>query len=282
MYIAADLASILISRCRSMQAMWPRFVAMVLLVAIAAAQRFNIVDFGAVADGKTENHASIQRAIQAAARAGGGNVFVPKGEFVSGAFNLSSHVFLEFDVGSVIRASADAKLYPCIPSVTSDTGRCDYPLIGAVGATNTGIVGFGTVNGGLFLFLFLFLHRCIAIRVHGVLSGANDPPGNFVDRYEASTNFLVPKEWPLPLCSFFSCRPKLVVFKVCILCARLVAFLVLIRSCSNALVLCCETLRSPTAPCGRCRLCNRAIFCWTASPFQVCACAYACKVCCIN
>ena len=43
------------------------------------AQDYNILDFGAVGDGKTLNTQKIQTAIDQASEAGGGRVIVPRG-----------------------------------------------------------------------------------------------------------------------------------------------------------------------------------------------------------
>ena len=51
----------------------------------------NIVDFGAVADGKTVNTKAIQSAIDACVAVGGGTVTVPAGVFVTGTIWLKSH-----------------------------------------------------------------------------------------------------------------------------------------------------------------------------------------------
>ena len=47
------------------------------------AQDFNIVNYGAIADGKTMNTTAIQSAIDAANKNGGGRVFIPEGIFLT-------------------------------------------------------------------------------------------------------------------------------------------------------------------------------------------------------
>ena len=53
-----------------------------------------ITDFGAVGDGKTLNTAAIQNAIDTCTSAGGGQVIVPAGRFLSGTICLKSNVEL--------------------------------------------------------------------------------------------------------------------------------------------------------------------------------------------
>ena len=55
---------------------------------------FDIVKYGAIADGKTLNTAMIAKAIDACTSAGGGRVLVPPGKFLTGAIHLKSNVEL--------------------------------------------------------------------------------------------------------------------------------------------------------------------------------------------
>lgn len=69
---------------------------------------YNIMDFGAVADGKTMNTEAINRAIETCANAGGGRVVVPSGGvFMSGTIWLKSHVELHLEQGATLKASGD-------------------------------------------------------------------------------------------------------------------------------------------------------------------------------
>ena len=55
---------------------------------------YRITDYGAVADGTTNNRAAIQAAV-----AGGGRVIVPIGQFLSGTIVLKSNVTLYLERG---------------------------------------------------------------------------------------------------------------------------------------------------------------------------------------
>jgi polygalacturonase len=66
---------------------------------------FDIRAFGATGDGKTIDTPAIQRAIDAAAAAGGGTVYFPAGTYASYSIHLKSHVGLYLDHGSTLLAA---------------------------------------------------------------------------------------------------------------------------------------------------------------------------------
>ncbi|MEY3895915.1 MAG: hypothetical protein RLZZ214_1435 [Verrucomicrobiota bacterium] len=80
--------------------------------AVFNTKRFNISDYGAVADGKTLNTAAIQRAIDTAATKGGGLIVVPKGTFMSGSIFMKRGVELWLDEGAVLLGSPNIADYP--------------------------------------------------------------------------------------------------------------------------------------------------------------------------
>lgn len=93
--------------------------------------------FGAKGDGRTDDRAAIQRAIDACSLSGGGFVVLPPGlTFVSGGLQLKSDVFLYLSPGSVLKASADRSSF-------GDRGA----LIFAQNAANTGVAGPGLIDG---------------------------------------------------------------------------------------------------------------------------------------
>ena len=62
-------------------------------------QIFDILKFGACADGRTSNTIFIQRAIDACHAAGGGRVFCGPGDFLTGSLHLKSRVDLHLSIG---------------------------------------------------------------------------------------------------------------------------------------------------------------------------------------
>jgi polygalacturonase len=67
---------------------------------------FNIRDFGAKGDSVSLDGDAINRAIGAAARAGGGTVYFPAGTYCSYSIRLQSHISLYLDQGAVLLAAA--------------------------------------------------------------------------------------------------------------------------------------------------------------------------------
>ena len=66
---------------------------------------YRITDYGAVADGTTNNRAAIQAAVDACTVAGGGRVIVPTGQFLSGTIVLKSNVTLYLERGAELISS---------------------------------------------------------------------------------------------------------------------------------------------------------------------------------
>jgi polygalacturonase len=72
---------------------------------------FNIVDFGAIPDGKTLNTEKIQSAIDAAHKNGGGRVVVPAGRFLSGTILIKSGVELHLLRDAILQGSTNPSHY---------------------------------------------------------------------------------------------------------------------------------------------------------------------------
>lgn len=72
---------------------------------------YDVRAFGAKGDGAAKDTAAIQAAIDAASAAGGGEVRVPAGRYVTGTLCLRSHVDLNVCAGATIEASKDPADY---------------------------------------------------------------------------------------------------------------------------------------------------------------------------
>ena len=108
----------------------------------------NILDFGAVGDGKTLCTEAFTSAIEELSKQGGGKLIVPAGVWFTGPIVLKSNINLHLEVGAVIQFSGDDKLYPIVQTSFEglDTFRCQSPL-SAINATNIAITGNGVIDG---------------------------------------------------------------------------------------------------------------------------------------
>ncbi len=92
--------------------------------------------------------ASINKAIEACAAAGGGRVVAPKGEHNTGPIHLRSRVNLHLAEGAVLRFSRDPKDYPLVFSRWEGTECMNYsPFIYAFEQSDIAITGAGTLDG---------------------------------------------------------------------------------------------------------------------------------------
>jgi polygalacturonase len=131
---------------------WPAFLPSILagmgIVVAAHAAPFSVTRFGAAPNETNVATAAIQKAIDAAAAAGGGQVTFPRGLFHTGALFLKSNVELRLDEGVVLRAAQDDAAYPDIWSRVAGV-EMDWPaaVINVYGQTNVSITGKGTLDG---------------------------------------------------------------------------------------------------------------------------------------
>ncbi len=133
--------------------MW-RAALLILAAAVpAAAATFDVRQYGAAGDGIAKDTAAIQRAIDAAAQAGGGTVVVPAGRYLSGTVRLRSYVTLHLDNGATLLASpdiADFEAYEPLPFQSVSDHETTYfrqALILGENVRNIAITGQGIVDG---------------------------------------------------------------------------------------------------------------------------------------
>lgn len=108
----------------------------------------NVLDFGAVGDGRTVNTLAINTAIEACSRAGGGTVDLPAGRYVTGSILLRDNATLHLEAGAVLLGSENPADYPIIETRWEGKDqKAHAPLIGGQGLTNIGIVGRGKIDG---------------------------------------------------------------------------------------------------------------------------------------
>ena len=123
---------------------------------------FNVLSFGAIGDGVTNDTAAIQAAINACKAQGGGRVVLPSGHiYRSGALILCSNLELHLQMGAMLKGSdhlndyrldgrqSDAPQKSGVPSYVN----CEYAgapthyFLYAKGCHNVAITGFGIIDG---------------------------------------------------------------------------------------------------------------------------------------
>ena len=109
---------------------------------------FNIIAYGAVADGITYNTKSINDAIQACNKKGGGVVVIPSGIWLTGPIVLLSNVNLHLNKNALLQFTDDLSNYKLIETNWEGVAavRNESP-ISAVNADHIAITGFGIVDG---------------------------------------------------------------------------------------------------------------------------------------
>lgn len=131
------------NNCLSMPEKMMKYIpilAFMLMSTLALSARdYNILEQGAIGDGKTLNTKAIQSTIDNAELGGGGRVIIPRGTFVSGSLVLRSGVSLHLEKGAVLLGSLDPADYLRLSRWKS--------FILAEGAKNIGITGQGEING---------------------------------------------------------------------------------------------------------------------------------------
>ncbi|MGI4806119.1 MAG: glycosyl hydrolase family 28 protein [Janthinobacterium lividum] len=103
---------------------------------------YNIKDYGAVGDGRTDD----AKAIDACNAAGGGQVVIPSGfMFLSGPFNLKSNIEFYVEVNARILANPDEKVY--VKSAFRENKGEGTIWIGGENLENVTICGGGIIDG---------------------------------------------------------------------------------------------------------------------------------------
>ncbi|MCF8380774.1 MAG: glycoside hydrolase family 28 protein [Bacteroidales bacterium] len=111
---------------------------------------FNLLDFGAVADGEFDCKPAIDSAIVVISQNGGGRLIIPKGDFlINGPIHLESHINLHLEKGSKVFFSQNPNHYLPMQLVRWEGVEVyNYsPYIYAIHETDIAITGQGTFIG---------------------------------------------------------------------------------------------------------------------------------------
>jgi len=130
-----------------------KIILVILLTTITSinSQQYNIINYGAVGDGKTLNTTVIQKAIDDCASHGGGTVYIPAGTFLTGTIQLKSKITLYLENGAVLLGSPNLNDY-YIDSIR-------VGLIFTKNSDNILIKGDGIIDGSGDLFNYINLRK---------------------------------------------------------------------------------------------------------------------------
>jgi len=123
----------------------PAFLVLLTLSASGAGRVFNVLDYGAHPDGSTNSTEAFRAAIQATKAAGGGTVFVPAGNYITGPIELASDLMFQIDAGAVLRFPA-ARLPFTRGRQQGIECLTPVPLIGGHDLHNVSVTGRGLLT----------------------------------------------------------------------------------------------------------------------------------------
>ncbi len=110
---------------------------------------YNVLAFGIKNDGTTKNTLAIKKIISTVAEKGGGTIYFPAGEYLTGPIHLKTNITLYLEAGSIIKFSQDMEDYlPMVQSRWEGTEVVNFsPQIYAYKAENITIRGRGLIDG---------------------------------------------------------------------------------------------------------------------------------------
>lgn len=166
-------------------------------VLLANAQTFDITKFGAIGDAKTINTISIQKAVDACNRNGGGTVLIPTGIFMTGTVYLKSNVNLFLESGAILRGSANLEDYTPFNEV-------HYGILFAENAENINITGTGNIDGNGDL--FFDLNKAKKIEWGGSKYTRQKEKFRKVENGGIGDGPIIPKDRPYQMFIFSNCK----------------------------------------------------------------------------
>jgi polygalacturonase len=172
---------------------------------------YDVRNYGAIGTDQAKDTEAIRTAIEAAVSAGGGTIYFPAGQYITGPIHLKSNITLHLDAGAVLKFSQDFDDYlPMVKSRWEGTEVTNFsPCIYAYQAENIAIEGRGLIDGqGKAWWDEMYRIRAAvskqgaeAFTKYSKLFAEANPDSPLKARYAAMGNFLRP-----PMIQPFDCR----------------------------------------------------------------------------
>lgn len=110
--------------------------------------RYNIDEFGAIANEEFVNTEAITNTIKECKLNGGGTIYIPTGKYKTGSIRLYSNMTLFLEAGAELFFVNDVEEFPIIYTRWEGTEMdCYQPCIYGQDGQNIRVTGYGTVNG---------------------------------------------------------------------------------------------------------------------------------------
>lgn len=107
----------------------------------------SILNYGAKADGVTDNTDAFAKAIDHLRKQGGGHLNVPAGIYLTGPITLRDNIDLHIERNAIIMATPDKAQHILVNKTTGKRESRATPFIKASKAKNISITGEGTIDG---------------------------------------------------------------------------------------------------------------------------------------
>lgn len=109
---------------------------------------FDITAFGAVPGSGTSCTEAVKSAVEACRKAGGGTVYIPAGEFITGPIHMVSNMTLYLDAGARLLFAQNKEEYPLVYTRWEGAEHHAYsPLIYGFNLENIAVMGRGILDG---------------------------------------------------------------------------------------------------------------------------------------
>jgi len=119
-----------------------------LFASAAMGASYNIRDFGATGDGATKDTVAVQKALDACAVHGGGDVIVPAGRYLIGSVQIGTQTVLHLEKDAILAGTPDLADYPLVDIRWEGRWQPgNRGLIYAANVDHTAIVGPGRIEG---------------------------------------------------------------------------------------------------------------------------------------